>query len=224
MRKTGTQGICRVVIERDRKTELSWDRYIRLNAAAEAVRKLGAERVLDAGGFDGALGFFLDGIEMDLIDPETTGGSILQIGVDDRAYDAVVAVDVLEHIEPSQRKAALTELARVANRFVVLNYPGPESKAAQEFILELTGNQLIRDHAEWDLPDSNWVLSELRKWGFDGTITKYASTAVWLGQYLAANLMPDVGSKLSRHLVDHHANEDTSSPLYHLVVCRRNSQ
>lgn len=215
-------GICTVTVnDSSAKQNLSWDRFVRLNAAAKALKTAGAKTILDAGGYDGALGFFLSGVTIDLIDPATTGGSILEIPVADEAYDAVVAVDVLEHIAPKDRTKAIAELARVAKTHIILNYPCSDSKEAQELVLRLTNNPLIEEHVKWELPDSDWVLSELEKHHFNGTITGHTSIATWLGQYVSLNLVPDKAVELNRHLVEHYAEEPCGRTLYHLIVCRR---
>jgi hypothetical protein len=203
------------------RRKLSWDRFVRLQAAGRAVSNASAATVLDAGGYDGALAFFLPDLQLDLIDPITTGGSILAIPAIDRSYDAVVAVDVLEHIEPNDRAKALSELARVARHHVILNYPCQDSKAAQEIALKLTGNALIREHVQWDLPDSEWVLSELAAFGFHGIVTPHTSIAVWLPYYVALNLVPDAAGELNQHLLENYTDEPCSRALYHLVICRR---
>lgn len=219
---TEVPGISKVKITNNEpKQELSWDRFVRLKAAAEAVIAVDAKTVIDAGGYDGALGFFLPGVEIDLIDPATTGGSVLSIPVEDGVYDAVVAVDVLEHIEPKDRAEALSELARIGRQHVILNYPCRDSKDAQELALKLTNNSLIREHVEWELPDSDWVLEELAKYGYRSTVTPHTSIAVWLGQYVTLNLSPEAAKELNRHLVANFADEPTSKALYHLVVCER---
>lgn len=215
-------GIARVIVEDESgKNELSWDRFVRLKRVAQAAAKTGARTVLDAGGYDGAIAFFLEGVAVDVIDPATTGGSVLEIGAGDAAYDAVVSVDVLEHIEPKYRSKALSEFARVARKHVILNYPCRESKRAQELALKLTNNSLIREHVEWELPDSNWVLDELAKCGYRGTVTPHTSIAIWLGQYVTLNLLPDQAKDLNNYLVANHVDEPTTTPLYHLVACER---
>ncbi|HEY9678977.1 MAG TPA: class I SAM-dependent methyltransferase [Drouetiella sp.] len=203
------------------KFNLSWDRFVRLKAAAEAIEATTTSRLLDAGGYDGALALFLPDRQFDVIDPATTGGSVLAIPVGDASYQAVVAVDVLEHIEPSQRSKALEEFARVGSEYIFLNYPCRESKEAQELALKLTKNPLVREHVEWELPDSDWVLAELAKYGFRGEVQPHTSIAVWLGQFVTLNLVPDAAEDLNRYLINNFANEPYSRPLYHLLVCRR---
>ncbi len=216
------EGIAAVVVtDQARAMDLSWDRFVRLKAAAEAVKQTGAKVILDAGGYDGAIGFFLPGVQIDVIDSATTGGSVLEIPAEDCSYAAVGAVDVLEHIEPADRSKALSEFARVAARHIVLNYPSRDSKDAQELVLKLTNNSLIREHVQWELPDSDWVLGELGKHGFKGTVLPHTSIAVWLGQYVTLNLVPQAAKKLNRHLVENYSDEPATRALYHLLVCER---
>jgi len=53
-------------------------------------------------------------------------GSVLDLPFADRSFDAVVAVDLLEHVEPAARERALCELARVARRVAVIGCPTGE--------------------------------------------------------------------------------------------------
>ena len=219
----GNQIAAAKVTDNAAKYDLSWDRFVRLKAAAEAIQATDAKRLLDAGGFDGALALFLPEHEIDVIDPATTGGSVLSIPSGDGSYDAVVAVDVLEHIEPNDRSKALSEFARVCSRHIILNYPCRDSKEAQELALKLTNNTLIKEHVEWELPDSDWVLTQLSKFGFTGHVKPHTSIAIWLGQYVTLNLTPDAAKELNRHLVKHYSEEPCSKPLYHLLTCTRTS-
>jgi hypothetical protein len=194
---------------------------VRLDAAAKAVLQTNVKFILDAGGYDGALGFFLPDMSIDLIDSATTGGSVLQIPAEDRSYEAVVAIDVLEHIEPRNRAQAISELARVAKSHVILNYPCHQSKEAQELVLRLTNNSLIKEHVELGLPDTTWVLAELARNGFSGSVAEHSSIAIWLGQYVTSKLAPLQAQALNRYLVDNCANEPSTKYLYHLVTCKR---
>lgn len=221
---TDLESVCRVKVSNPSGIhDLSWDRYVRLKACANAVKELSpqARRILDVGGFDGALAFFLPDYEIDLIDPATTGASILQTSLAKNSYEIVTAIDVLEHIEPSNRLVLLNELARIANTSVVLNYPCAQSKKAQELILKLTGNALIKEHVQWDLPDSNWVLQSMKDLGFNGQVIAHSSVAVWVGQYVTQNLAPDAAVDLNRYLIEDHDTEPFATPLYHLVICKK---
>lgn len=211
------------VTDAETRKNLSWDRYVRLKASADAIRNLaaGGASILDVGGYDGALGLFLPDYKLHLIDPETTGGSLLHEPIADQAYEIVAAIDVLEHIAPPERAATLKELSRVARRFIVLNYPCRQTSAAQELMFKATNNPLVQEHVQWELPDTEWVLENMQDLGFTGSANEHSSLAVWLGQYLALNLVPEVAINLNRYLIEHHADEPFSTPLYHLIVCEK---
>ncbi|MBY0547773.1 MAG: class I SAM-dependent methyltransferase [Candidatus Obscuribacterales bacterium] len=204
---------------------LSWDRYVRLNAAAEASKALALseKRLLDVGGYDGALALFLPEFNVDLIDQATTGASILQAPAADKSYELVTAIDVLEHIPPRDRQAALGELARMSSRFIVLNYPCSESKNAQELVYRQTNNSLIKEHVEWELPNTEQVLNTMQQLGFRGHVIGHSSVAIWVGQYITLALAPQAAKELNRYLIENHADEPFSIPLYHLLVCERMS-
>lgn len=221
---TNKPGICKVhVHDASEKNALSWDRYVRLKAAADVIKKLGDRKtkILDVGGYDGALALFLPEYCIDLIDPATTGASLLGESVKEQSYQLTAAIDVLEHIKPSQRAAYLEELSRATERTIILNYPCRQSEEAQRLILEATDNQLIREHVRWGLPDTDWVLSTMADLRFQGHVVPYASVAIWLGQYLLLNLAPEVAPALNRYLIEHCADEPFNIPLYHLVICER---
>lgn len=252
---TQHEGVCRVkVLDPEGKNSLSWDRFVRLKAAADAIEELiGSERkrlgtisggsgcddtpetahgggggydvkpgtILDVGGYDGALALFLPDYEVDLIDPATTGACLFDNPLSSVKYGLTAAVDVLEHIEPGKREQALSNLSAVSSRYVVLNYPCRETRKAQELVFNLTRNKLIQEHVQWDLPDTKWVVDKMTALGFKVSFRPHSNVAVWLGQYILSNLAPDIAKEINAYLVEHHASGSFDTPLYHLVVCRR---
>lgn len=211
------------VTNAEERFNLSWDRYVRLKASADAIRSLVSTgtRILDVGGYDGALALFLPEYKMHLIDPATTGASLLHEPLADQAYELVTAIDVLEHIVPPDRRAALKELSRVTRRFIVLNYPCSQTSEAQALVLKSTNNPLLREHVQWQLPDTDWVQDTVKDLGFTANTKEHSSLAIWLGQYITLNLVPEAAKDLNRYLIEHHADEPFSTPLYHLVVCEK---
>ncbi|MFN8659132.1 MAG: class I SAM-dependent methyltransferase [Candidatus Obscuribacterales bacterium] len=211
------------VTDRRARQSLGWDRFVRLKAVADQIASAGVKlrSLLDVGGYDGALALFVDAAKFHLLDPETTGGNAAEIPVADHAYQCVVAVDLIEHIEPSRRALVLEECARVSSEVLVLNYPASESRSAQELVLRLTGNSLIRQHVEWELPDSGWVMKRLEERGFVCTLRKHSSVAVWVGQYILQNLAPEAAALVNEYLIAQHAEESFDTPLYHLISARR---
>ncbi|MGD9679815.1 MAG: hypothetical protein AB7W16_01410 [Candidatus Obscuribacterales bacterium] len=222
-RETGDAGIVSVHVTReDARFELSWDRFVRLEASALAVKQAAPpqETVLDVGGFDGALALFLSEHSVHLIDPATTGACIMEAKIE-RTYKTVVSVDVLEHVVPGSRRRFLEKLAELSEETMVINYPCRESEEAQKLVYEMTGNSLIKEHVEYGLPDSEEVLETMSELGFEPELKTHSSLAVWTSQYLFQNSSPEGSGRLNRYLVDNHALEDFSTPLYHLVVGRR---
>jgi SAM-dependent methyltransferase len=49
--------------------------------------------------------------------------SVLELPFEDESFDAVVALDLLEHVEPASRPRALRELARVSRKVAVIGCP-----------------------------------------------------------------------------------------------------
>lgn len=211
------------ITNRDAMLTLSWDRFARLKAIATSIvfHAISKTTILDAGGFDGALAFFLPEHKIHVVDPATTGASILEIPAANQEYEVVVSVDVLEHIEPMCRQKALEEVTRVCNRYLFLNYPRKESKEAQEIVFKLTKNPLIEEHVKWDLPDTAAVLQSLTRLGFEGSCSPHTSIAIWMGQYLLLNLLPEQSKSLNEFLVQNFSDEICSSALYDLICAER---
>lgn len=211
-------GVSRaVVLDLDMKFELSWDRYIRLSHTAEAIKRYlsSGATILDVGGFDGALALFLPDFFIDVIDPVTTGGSGFDLPT---TYTNVVAIDALEHIEPSRRDEFLTQLCRAGDKLCFINYPAQHSESAQKLVFELTNNPLVREHVEWKLPDSEAVRTFLADRGYEVELQHYGSVSQWVSQYLLQTFAPDEASVASRFLVENHLTERSKIWLYDLVI------
>lgn len=202
---------------------LSWDRYVRLKACAEAIRERidAPAKVLDVGGYDGALSLFLPDYEVFLIDPATTGEEFFEADFRDSTFEVVVAVDVLEHVEPSRRNFFLELLESSCEKLLVLNYPSVATASAQQIAYKATGNQLLKEHVEWTLPDSQWVMATLLKLGFESECEPHSSLAVWIGQYICTQLNGEIAAELNRYLLDYHSDEPFKQPLYDLIIAKR---
>jgi hypothetical protein len=73
-----------------------------------------------------------------------------QLPFTDRAFDAVVVSDVMEHVPPQQRREVVAEVLRVARKMVVLGYPcGPAA-----FQLD---QKLYRDYQSRNLLPPVWL-------------------------------------------------------------------
>lgn len=214
-------GVSRaVVLDLEKKFELSWDRFIRLSHTAEAIKRYlpSGATILDVGGFDGALALFLPDFVVDVIDPITTGGNGFDLPT---TYENVVAIDALEHIEPSRRDEFLAQLCRAGDKLCFINFPAQHSESAQELVFELTNNPLVREHVEWKLPDSVAVRTFLADRGYEVELQHYGSVALWVSQYLLQTFSPEVASIASRFLVEKHLAERSERWLYDLVIASK---
>lgn len=85
---------------------------------------------------------------------ERVAGSVLQLPFPDGSFDVVVALDLIEHIGPADRPRALSELARVGRRRVIVGCPcGGPALAADR--------RLARLYAALRQPVPPWLAEHL---------------------------------------------------------------
>ncbi|CAN5419120.1 hypothetical protein BH10CYA1_BH10CYA1_02350 [soil metagenome] len=222
LQSTQVAGVARAIVHDETKRwELTWDRFCRLQKTADWIRQSvnPAETILDVGGFDGALALFLPQFTLDVIDPETTGGTGFDIT--EKSYDVVVSIDALEHVDPEQRGLFLEHLAKAARSQCFINFPSPRSAPAQSLVFKLTKNTLVGDHVRWPLPNANDVGASLEKLGYQVQFVEHTSTAQWISQYLLQTFEPNVAAEASRHLLSDHLDESTNTFLYDLVIGKK---
>lgn len=223
---TATPGVSTAAVtDAEERHNLPWDRFMRLNAVSEHLRRIIGEkrrvRILDVGGFDGAFAMFVPGHDVDVIDVATTGGSGLRIPLEDRSYELVVSIDAIEHVPAAERALLLSEIARVTAEACFINFPHPATMPAQKLLLSLTGNTFIREHVELGLPDKEFVFSQLGRHGLSCQALPNTSLAQYVSQYALQSFIPDQAKEVSRYLVRAHKEEPFSVPLYLLVIGTR---
>jgi hypothetical protein len=113
---------------------------LRYEPVVRLVEEVAPRTLLEAGsGSRGLSGLVADGTEITACDvsfedygslaPGVDAGvrrvtaSVLDLPFADGEFDCVVALDLLEHLEPAQRPRAVAELARVAGRRVIVGCP-----------------------------------------------------------------------------------------------------
>lgn len=212
------------ILDPDALNKLSWDRFIRLDRVSRQVEHAASAKktILDVGGFDGSIKLFLQNFDIDVLDPATTGASIMDERVKELSYESVIAIDVLEHIEPSKRDAALQKIATISNSYVFLNYPQVESLEAQKIVFQLTGNQFVEEHIKWPLPKTDEVIKKMSKLGFDCRSVAYGNTGLWASAMVVSHSAPEKSADLNSYLINNHIDEAASKALYHLVICKKN--
>jgi SAM-dependent methyltransferase len=148
------------------------DAALRYLPVAEHLDRSRPRRVLDVGAGDVGLSRYWRGpvIEMDLAmlrsRTEATAwkvrGTALGLPFRDRSVDAVVCVDLLEHIPPENRDRVLSEMIRVARRELIVAVPcGHRAHHAEIKLEEIhekrTGSRhpWLGEHLTHGLPDAH---------------------------------------------------------------------
>jgi glycosyltransferase involved in cell wall biosynthesis len=111
---------------------------------------------------------------------------------EDESFDAVAALEVLEHIPPERRGFFIEECLRVTRRGVVLTCPNgvPEVAAAEKLAAEAyrfrhgRPHPFLGEHQEHGLPQAEEVLSLLRESGYPHEVFDNAPLDVWLPMML----------------------------------------
>lgn len=129
---------------------LSKDLWERHYLVAKYLRQHRIEQGFDVGG-EGLLGRFLPGVWIVSLNVDEDGDCRYDgqtIPFADDTCDAVVCLDVLEHITPSQRQAFVDELFRVSKQHVVLALPlgSPLHTELEREALALWREQRGEDH------------------------------------------------------------------------------
>ncbi len=98
-----------------------------------------------------------------------------------RGCPVVVSCDMLEHVPPPARHAAVVEMARVAGEALLLTFPS--GQAAARVYEELarawgsTSPPWLLEHLEHGLPEGEQVAGWLRDGGWQVTVTHFESAA-----------------------------------------------
>jgi len=165
----------------DARLELPLDQYQRYQVASELVVRLGVadgSTILDVGGGPGFVEAFLPGHEAIVVDVEGKHpgrfviGSGAQLPFPDRCFDAVMALDTLEHVPATERPAFLLELQRMSD-LVILSAPFADplvdlaEAALLEFVVQRFGGHFdtLEEHSIHGLPELEATRSSL---GGDG--------------------------------------------------------
>jgi hypothetical protein len=216
------------VIDVNERYTLPWDRFLRLGETAKWLSTSQCSlKILDVGGFDGSLKMFLPSeATLDVVDPAISddANTVLK-SLPERSYPIVTAIDVLEHVPPSQRQEFLRDLIRITQTYCFINFPNQSTASAQSFVYSLTGNQFVKEHVEYGLPDEEEVKKTLESLGFSCESVDYGSCAMWISQFALQTTVPEVASKVNQYLFTEHPLPSPSGPpelpLYTLLRCRR---
>ncbi len=218
----GAPGVREARVVTQDTSAIEWDRFRRLSKAAERVNHLGLKEgtvVLDVGGFDGAFALFVPRLRVWVIDPNTTGGSGLDIPFPDRHFEAVVSIDALEHVPREDRPKLLLELLRVTRSKLFINFPEARSMDAQRLVLSIITNRFIKEHVDYRLPSQEEVVSFLKKASPNSVVTALSHVTIytWLAWFVLFHTDKERGLQVSSFLKAQ--AHDTPPFLYDLIEC-----
>lgn len=148
-----------------------------------------------------------------LNDPSFILGDATNIELEDNAYDVVIALDVLEHIEKSKRTTFIKEIFRVSSEYVILSAPfaNAQNKLAEQrvaaFYKTLFGREMLwqKEHELQGLPllneTLNFIESEL---GITPFIVNHGDVFLW-EKMMNMEYLTGVCSELTEYW--YHVNE-----------------
>ena len=156
-----------------RSLDPGWDYYPTYLAKIEHVRRyLNAlplqSRVLDAGCGEGVLvdeysaRLEMTGLDPNYSAPRITNGSLTRLPFPDAAFDAVLCLDVLEHLAYADQPRALAEMHRVLRAGGELLVSVPNLAHLQSRVHFLLRGRLIRTASEYKHPGDRPIEEYLR--------------------------------------------------------------
>ena len=108
--------------------------------------------------------------------------SALALPIAARTCPAVVSCDLLEHIPPTRRRTAVSEMARVAAKVVLLGFPSgdPATQIYRELARKLGSGapDWLKEHLRYGLPEASQVAEWLRLLGWQVQPIWYESAEV----------------------------------------------
>ena len=121
--------------------------------AATFINCFDIKQILDVGGWKGKIKYFIEKPNPEVTVANLSGnvdilydGNILPLS--DNSFEAVVTLDVLEHVHPDNRLQFITEVLRVSRHFLFLSVPYHTAKHVQseQELLKLYREVTKRDH------------------------------------------------------------------------------
>ncbi|RJP34958.1 MAG: class I SAM-dependent methyltransferase [Candidatus Omnitrophota bacterium] len=151
--------------------------------------------LLDIGGYPGRMRAMMPQHRWVICDPlvdaagEQLRGSATALPFADGAFDLAVSLDVLEHIPPEERFAAVEEMVRVSRIGIVISFPyrHPLVEAAERSVCDAYSllhdgkdHPWLAEHAQRALPDYQAIAEHLASFGGQVGIFDVGSIQRWL--------------------------------------------
>ena len=131
--------------DKDKLISILFDQYSRYDACANLLNHAGfktGQTILDVGsGYDCLFGRFLSKINITYVDPlisqsnsdqNHVTGDIYSDAFSGRTFNAVTAIDVLEHVPAQSRRDFLNRISNLAEDMIVLGFPCSDTSDATE--------------------------------------------------------------------------------------------
>jgi GT2 family glycosyltransferase len=226
---------------------MPFDRYQRYALTTRVIGALATRpevRILEVGAHQHwALERFLPAarivyLDVDFTDDRDRLGCFVQADAGkppfrDGTFDAVVALDVLEHVPPQERARFVANLVAMARTAVVLSAPFDDAEVVAEerrlnaFFRDLHGVDFewLKEHRQCGLPEIETTLADIQATGWSSAVVAHGNLALWarlMQAHLFVNSEPELLEL--REAADELYNRelfarDWSKPVYrHLVV------
>lgn len=169
-----------------RQDEIEFDRYQRFKAVARLVEELAGSRrleILDVGSLDNAFAGFVSRHQVRPWDQHISseqGG----LPLPDGSMDMAVALDVLEHVAPDQRRFFISEVARVSRLASIIAFPIAAAAQAEQLVLRLTGSPWLAEHQQYGLPQPERIEAIFSELGLGFTRHPNACLPSWTAMML----------------------------------------
>ena len=195
---------------------LPFDLYQRYRHCAEIIEVLSPARVLDVGGCIGDEGGHL-AVPRDFLENQDrpievvssdlrhcddwshVPADALGLPFHDEAFDLAFSLDVLEHIPAAQREAFLSELYRVASRWIVVGAPlaTRETVDAERLLAErlMRDHMFLAEHQEFGLPTEALIQDFFREKGCDFLSFPNGYLPAWIESQILTQMLfriPDI--------------------------------
>ncbi|MFQ5354131.1 MAG: methyltransferase domain-containing protein [Thermodesulfobacteriota bacterium] len=216
-----------------------YQRYRIITDAIEAVRD-GKEplKVLDVGGSPGLLVDFLPSDDIFIIDRVSSlaGDFVFGDGAAlpfrNKAFDIVISVDVLEHIEPMKREAFIGELKRAANKYVFVAAPFMTEAVVEaedilfDVIKAASGEEhaFLKEHKEYGLPEKTAITETLGKGAWQTISVPNGALKRWLPMmalsiYVTGDrFLSELSERINAFYNSNYYDEDNREPSYRYLI------
>jgi len=152
----------------------------RYKPVIDLLKKEGSKlKILDVGGGNASISAFVRKENFDITSADvkfrgkkkvkTVKASADNLPFRDKSFDVVISIDMLEHIPPSKRAKAVSEMMRVASKKVIIACPCSKKSEKYEKKLinfaKLFGKKLpwLEEHKKNGLPEENEIINALGK-------------------------------------------------------------